>query len=216
MKGKDEIWPAGVGKSSVRAGLPLLVPADSGQKRGRHEPALDLRGHLYRITGVDLTRIDGLDAHTGATVIREIGVDITAWPTVKYCCSWLGLCPGSKVTGGKNLSGKSKRSANRAAAALRLAAQSLSNSTSAMGAFYRRMKARLGPPKAITATAHKLARTIYAMLAEGREYVDLGQDIYKQQYQQRVFKKLQRRARDLGYTLIKQEGAPSTEPVPAT
>lgn len=186
------------------------------QQRGRHAPAFDLRGQLYRISGVDLTRIDGVDAQTGAKVISEIGVDMTAWPTVKHFCSWLGLCPGSKVTGGKQLSSRSKRSANRAAAALRLAAQSLSNSSSAMGAFYRRLKARLGAPKAITATAHKLARTIYAMLTEGREYVDLGQDIYEQQYRQRVLKNLQRRARDLGYTLIKHEGAPSAEPVSVT
>lgn len=205
-----------LGTFEDRSGGHALGTRKRHQTRGRREPAFDLRGHLYRITGVDLTRIDGLDANTGAKVISEIGVDITAWPTVKHFCSWLGLCPGSKVTGGKNLSGKSKRSANRAAAALRLAAQSLSNSTSAMGAFYRRLKARLGPPKAITATAHKLARTIYAMLTEGREYVDLGQDIYEQQYQQRVFKNLQRRARNLGYTLIKQEGVPSTEPVAAT
>ncbi len=198
-----------------RAGGQALGPRQRHQQRGRHEPPFDLRGHLYRMTGVDLTSIDGLDAHTGAKVLSEIGLDLTVWPTGKQFCSWLGLCPGSKVTGGKRLSSKSKRSANRAAAALRLAAQSLSNSKSALGAYHRRMRARLGPPKAITATAHKLARTIYAMLTQGREYVDVGQDIYEQQYQQRVLKNLHRRARDLGYTLVKQEGVPPTEPVPA-
>lgn len=198
-----------------RSGGHPLGPRQGQQQRGRHAPLFDLRGHLYRITGVDLTRIDGLDAHTGANVISEMGLDLTVWPTVKHFCSWLGLSPGSKVTGGKKLSSKSKRSANRAAAALRLAAQSLANSKSALGAYYRRMRARLGPPKAITATAHKLARTIYAMLTQGREYVDVGQDIYEQQYQQRVLKNLHRRARDLGYRLVKQEGVPPTEPVPA-
>ena len=158
-----------LGTCADRSGGHAISTRKRHQQCGRHAPAYDLRGHLDRISGVDLTRLDGLDAQTGATVISEIGVDITAWPTVKHFCSWLGLCPGSKVTGGKNLSSRSKRSANRGAAALRLAAQSLSNSASAMGAFYRRMKARLGPPKAITATAHRLARTIYAMLTEGRQ-----------------------------------------------
>ena len=141
-----------LGTCADRSGGHAISTRKRHQQCGRHAPAYDLRGHLDRISGVDLTRLDGLDAQTGATVISAIGVDITAWPTVKHFCSWLGLCPGSKVTGGKNLSSRSKRSANRGAAALRLAAQSLSNSASAMGAFYRRMKARLGPPKAITAT----------------------------------------------------------------
>lgn len=198
-----------------RSGGHPLGPRQRPQPRGRHAPSFDLRGHLYRMTGVDLTCIDGLDAHTGAKVISEIGLDLTVWPTMKHFCSWLALCPGSKVTGGKTLSSKSKRSANRAAAALRLAAQSLSNSKSALGAYYRRMRARLGPPKAITATAHKLARIIYAMLTQGRDYVDVGPDIYEQQYQQRILKNLHRRARDLGYTLVKHNGMAPTEPIPA-
>ena len=106
-----------------RSGGQVLAKPKRAPKQGHHEPAFALREHLYRITGVDLTRLDGLDAHTAAKVISEIGLEMSVWPTVKHFCSWLALCPGNKVTGGKKLSSKSKRSANRAAATLRLGAQ---------------------------------------------------------------------------------------------
>ena len=94
------------------------------------------------------------------------------------------------------------------AAALRLAASSLYHSKSALGAYHRRMKARLDAPKAITATAHKLARLIYCMLRFGTEYVDRGQDYYERRYQSRVVSNLMRRAQELGYNLIKNEDSP--------
>jgi len=212
----DTQLEATLGTFADRSGGQPLAPPPRKRTPSRRTPAFDLRTHLYRISGVDLTRIDGLDAATVAKVLSEIGLDLTAWPTVKHFCSWLGLCPGSKITGGKNRSSRSKRTANRAAAALRLAAQSLHHSKSALGAFYRRMKARLGPPKAITATAHKLARLVYTMLTHGTAYVDRGQEYYEQQYQQRVLKNLQRRAKTLGYHLIKHEGGPSPDPVVAS
>jgi transposase len=102
--------------------------------------------------------MDGIDALTALKRIREIGVEMTRWPTVKHLASWLGRCPGHKISGGKRDRSRSKPTANRAAAALRLAAQSLDHSHRALGAYDRRMKARLGAPAAITATAHQRAR----------------------------------------------------------
>jgi transposase len=182
------------------------------RKPSRTAPTFDVRTHLYRLTGVDLTRIDGIDAPTALKVVAETGLDMSRWPSEKHFASWLTLAPGTKVSGGKTLSGRTKPSASRAAAALRLAAHSLHHSKSALGAFFRRLKARLGAPKAITATAHKLARLIYRMLKCGTEYVDQGQESYERRYRTRVLSTLTRRAQALGYTLIK---TPAPSPAPS-
>lgn len=173
----------------------------SAKAQGR-APGFNLKDELQRVTGVDLTKIDGIDATTALKIISEIGIDTSRWKSEKQFASWLGLSPGSKVTGGKRLSGKTKPVVNRAAAALRMAASSLYRSQCALGAYYRRMKARLGAPKAITATAHKLARLIYSMLKHGTEYTDVGQDYYEQQYKSRALKNLKARARQLGFDLV--------------
>lgn len=146
------------------------------------------------MTDVDLTQIDGLNETSVLKILAETGVSTSPRPTEKHFSSWLGLSSGNKITGGKILSGKTKPSANRAAAAFRMAAFGLSNSKSALGAFYRRQRARLGPPKAITATAHKLAHIFYSMLKNGQTYVDQGQDYYEKQYRDRVTKNLKKRA----------------------
>jgi hypothetical protein len=172
-------------------------------KVGGNAPGFDVRGDLYRMTGVDLTRIEGIDAYTALKVVSEVGIDMSRWKSSKQFASWMGLCPGNKVSGGKRLSGKTKSVANRAAIALRIAANSLYRSKSALGAYIRRQKARLGAPKAITATAHKLARLIYSMLKNGTQYVDAGQDYYEQRYRARVVENLKRRAIELGFTLVK-------------
>ena len=179
-------------------------PAPNGKKRNqKNAPRFDVQGQLYRMTGVDLTRIDGVDAYTALKVISEIGADMTKWPSAKHFASWLGLSPNNRITGGKVISSKTKPSANRAAAALRLAANALHRSDSALGAFLRRKKAHLGAPKAITATAHKLARLIYTtMLRYGQEYVDAGAEYYERQYQQRALRAAKRRAAQLGYQLV--------------
>lgn len=189
----------GDGDGDTAAGRPPLAPKKA--KRNPNAPRFDARSHLYRVCGVDLTAIDGIDANTALKLIGEIGSDIARWPTAKHFCSWLCLCPGTKKSGGKVISSKTRRGGNRAASALRLAAQSLERSPSAMGAFYRRMKARLGAPQAITATAHRLARTIYALLRYGRAYADVGQEAYDQQFRQRQKKNLEKQARRLGYVL---------------
>jgi transposase len=171
------------------------------RRRRRSGVGFDARSYLYRITGVDLTQIDSIEANTALTVIGEIGLDMSRWPTEKHFGSWLGLAPGNKVSGGKRLSGRTKPSANRAAAALRMAAQSLNQSQSALGAYFRRLKARLGAPKALTAAAYKLARILYRMLMHGAGYVDQGEATYEERYRDRLLRNLKRRAAELGFQL---------------
>ena len=158
---------------------------------------------LQRMSGVDLTEIDGIDTNSALKIIAEIGVDMSRWKSAKHFSSWLGLCPGTKVSGGKVLSGRSKQVANRAATALRMAAFTLFRSQSALGAYLRRQRSRLGAPKAITATAHKLARLVYSMLKNGTAYVDAGQDYYEERYRTRIVKNLKKKAKELGFELVR-------------
>jgi transposase len=180
------------------------LPPAKRRKRSKNEPDFDLRGHLYQLCGVDLTQIDGLEAMTVQQIISETGVDMSRWPTVKHFSSWLTLAPHNDISGGKLLNSRTMKSKNRAAQAFRMAALSAGKSNSALGAFYRRMRAKHGAPKAITATAHKLARIFYHMLKHRQEYADPGRDYYEQQYRNRVIKNLQRRARVLGMELVPQ------------
>jgi transposase len=171
--------------------------------RSKNAPRFDVRTALYRTCGVDLTRIDGIDATTALKVISEVGPDVSRFKTARHFASWLGLCPGTRITGGKRLSGTSKRTANRAAQALRIAAMSLSHSQSALGAYYRRQCGRLDKAtKAVTAAAHKLARLIYTLLSKGSEYVDRGLAYEEERYRQRSLHHLTRRAKALGYALV--------------
>lgn len=181
------------------------IPAKKRERsKNLNTPAFDLHSHLYRMTGVDLTAIPGINSHTAFKVVSEIGLDLTKWATVKHFASWLGLCPGNKISGGKRLSGKTKPCANRAAAALRMAAVSLERSRTALGAFYRRQKTRLGAPKAITATAHKLACLIYNLLTRGIEYVEQGMAYYEEKYQERVIRSLRKKAHSFGLKLVQE------------
>jgi len=182
-------------------------PASRKNKKGRrkNEPHFDLRQALYRITGVDLTQIDGIDTMTAMTVITEQGIDMSRFASEKHFASHLGLCPNHRITGERITKRRTRKVQSRAAKAFRLAAQSLHSSNTALGAFYRRMHARLGPAKAITATAHKLAKIVYRMLKYGEEYVAMGQRYYEEQYQQRLVTNLQRRAKELGYALTPLE-----------
>ena len=179
-----------------------LPPRPKGKKPSLNAPNFDLRSHLYRISGVDFTQIDGLEALTVQAIISEVGLDPTRFPTAKHFASWLGICPGSKISGGKILSSRTRKVVNRAANAFRLAAQSLANSQTALGGFYRRIRTRSGAPKAITATAHKLARIFYHLWTTGENFIDLGADAYEQQYQQRVLKHIKQRAKQMGFDLV--------------
>ena len=188
-----------------------MPPADVGKRIQGNAPRFDLRSHLHRMTGVDLTRIDGVDAFTALKVVGEIGTDMTRWPSAKHFASWLGLSPNNRITGGKVIGSKTKASANRAAKALRLAANALHRSGSALGAFLRRKKSHLGSPKAITATAHKLARIIYSMLRYGQQYVDAGAQYYESQYRERALRAAKQRAAQLGYRLVPMAEDPHTD-----
>jgi hypothetical protein len=168
----------------------------------KHQPRFDLRGQLYRITGVDLTQIDGVDVQTAQTVISEVGVDMSRWKSEKQFASWLGLCPDNRISGGKVLKRGTRQVVNRASTALRLAAWSLLRSQSALGAKFRRLRSRLGAPKAITAMAHLLARLIYRMLKFGHEYVDKGIEYYETKYRQQQLQSVAKQAAALNMQLI--------------
>ncbi len=183
------------------------VPGKARKQSGRNKPKFDLRTRLYQMCGVDLTRIDGIDVGTAMTVLAEVGVDMSKFPTVKHFAAWLGLCPGTKISGGKVLGSKTQKCANKTAQALRQAASCLKKSQSALGAYYRRMCAKMDKPKAITAAAHKLARLIYTMITKGEEYVDQGQAYYEERYRQRVEINLRRKAESLGLRLVPMEVA---------
>ncbi len=153
-----------------------LPPPPRPRKRGGNPPAFAVRAPLPRIPGVDLTHIEGLDETTSLVILSEIGLDRSRWPTVQPFTSWVGLCPHHRVSGGTVLSRRTTPCANRAATALRLAAACLHHRQRALGAFCRPRKARMGAPKALTATAHKLARLIYTMLKHGTAYGRQGME----------------------------------------
>ncbi len=178
------------------------LPGNIKRRSQGNAPRFDVRSHLYRMTGVDLTTVDGMDAFTALKVVSEIGTDMTRWQSAKHFASWLGFSPNNRITGGKVISSRTKANANRAATALRLAANALHRSDSALGAFLRRKKAQLGAPKAITATAHKLARIICSMLRCGQTYADAGAEYCETQYRQRALRSAKRRAAQLGYQLV--------------
>jgi transposase len=152
----------------------------SKKKASKNSPSFNLGAELHRLTGVDLLAVPGINHVSALQIIGEIGLDMTQWKNAKQFASWLGLCPGNKVSGGKRLSGKTKPSNNRAAATLRMAAFTLYRSQTSLGAYLRRLKSQKGPMKAITATAHKLAKIIYNMLRDGVEYKEAGQTYYEE------------------------------------
>jgi transposase len=184
---------------------PAPVPKSRDGKRRKNQSHFNLAHEVQRLTGVDLTRIEGIDALTAFTVVAEQGLDMSAFPTEKHFASHLGLCPNHAITGGRIRKRKTRRVHSRAARALRLAAQSLARSQTALGAFYRRMRARHGAPKAIVATAHKLAKYIYRMLKHGEAYVAKGVEEYEAQYRERLLKNLAKQARTLGCEILVQD-----------
>jgi transposase len=183
-----------------------LPPAKHGA-RSANAPDFDARTALHAILGVDLTQIDGLGPYLTLKLVGECGTNLTAWPTAKHFTSWLGLAPHNKISGGKVLSSKTRRTSNRAASLLRLAAVSVGRTDTALGAFYRRLSARVGKSKAITATARKIAVLFYNMLRHGMSYADSGAAYYEERYKQRVLGNLQRRAKSLGYVLQQADPA---------
>jgi transposase len=179
---------------------PLEKPKDRHKPRG-NEPNFDLRTHLYRIFGVDLTRIPGINSVTAHTLFTEVGPDLSRFVNASAFASWLGLCPDNRISGGKVLSVRTRPVANRAAKALRLAAQSLHRSQSYLGHYYRRMRAKLGPPKAITAAAHKLARIVYHLLSTRQPYDETVFAYQQSQSRRHAEIRLRKQAHELGFTL---------------
>lgn len=178
-----------------------LPPGKKRPSTSRNAPRFDVRTYLFQMLGVDLTAINGIDVNTALKVIAEIGPDLSRFKSAKHFASWLGLCPGTKISGGKILSGKTRRTNNRAAQALRIAAAALRNSKSALGAYHRKMLARMDNAKAVTATAHKLARIIFALLTKGQAFVDQGEAVYEERHRQRTLRNLANKAAALGFAL---------------
>ena len=179
-----------------------LKPARTTKKKRRNQPDFNIREEAFRISGVDLTEIDSIHESAALGLLAEIGVDLSPWKTEKHFASWLTLCPNNKISGGKVLHRSTRKSASRARDILRLCAQSLLVSRSALGAYCRRMCARLGKPKGIIAAAHKLALLVYRMLKFGRRYVDIGQEQYEEKYKERALKQLARKAQHFGFQLV--------------
>jgi transposase len=193
--------------------LPPLKPRVRTCGRKPNEPRFDVRTALYYVVGIDLTEIEGIGEMTALTIISEIGPEVSRFATMKRFCSWLGLCPQLHKSGGRILSSRTRPGVNRAAVAFRLAANSLYASKGALGAFLRHKKAHLGAPKAVTATAHKLARLVYLALKHGMPYVRQTQEEYQANMRVQQVKSLKKKARQLGLTVV--EPAP-TEPAATT
>jgi transposase len=169
----------------------------------------DVRAALFALLGKDITPIDGLGPYLSLKLIAECGDDLSAWPSAKHFTSWLGLAPSNKISGGKMLSSRTRRGGSRTAALLRLAAVTVGRTDTALGAFYRRLSARIGKAKAVTATARKIAVLFYNAVRYGMEYVDPGVSFYETRYRRRVVDNLRRRAKTFGFVLKPMEPTPS-------
>ena len=192
---------------TVAIPCPAPLPASPRPpKRRANDPDFDLRTSLHQLTGgVDLTQIDGIGPYTALKLVAEIGTDMTRWPTEKHFTSWLTLAPHNRISGGRLLSSRTQPSANRAAAMLRMSAYTLGRSQTALGAFYRRLAARIGKPQAITATARKLAILVYRVLKGNLVYQDPGAAAYDLRQRTRTLRHLRQRAAALGFELVNRE-----------
>lgn len=180
-------------------------PAQMGprpRRRQKNEPRFEAQRAVATLVGVDLTEIPGIGPDSALRLIGECGDDMSRWPTAQHFTSWLALCPGTKISGGKVLSSRTRPSKNRAAHLFRLAAVNVSRTQTSLGAFFRRLAARIGKAKAVTATARKIAVLFYNLLRYGIAYRERGADAYEQEHRQRVLRNLQRRAQTLGYQLV--------------
>jgi transposase len=189
-----------------------VVPRPKKRKRQRskNEPAIDVDSALFTLLGgVDLTQIHGLGSYSALRLVSECGTDMSRWPTAKHFTSWLTLSPGNKISGGKVLSSRTRKSTNRAASLLRTLAVSVGKTSTALGAFFRRLAARAGKAKAVTATARKIAVLFYNTLRYGWAYQDPGADYYEERYRQRTLDSLRRRADALGFKLVQSCPAPT-------
>jgi len=167
-----------------------------------NEPCFDLRTHMYRILGTDLTQIEGISAVTAHVFFSEVGNDVSKFSNAGNFASWLSLCPGNKISGGKVLSSRTLPGSNRLSQALRMSAMSLWHSQSYLGNYYRRKRARDGAPSAITDTAHKLARIIYHLVKTGKQFDESIFNAQEEAHQKRVFRGLESKAKRMGFQLV--------------
>ena len=177
-------------------------PRPKGKRARGNAPKFDLRTELYRITGVDWTQVDGIDVQIAQSVIAEVGVDLRAFPSEKHFANWLGLCPTNETSSGRVLNRRTPKVVNRAKLAFRQAASTLLRSQSYLGAQYRRLRTRLGAPKAITAMARKLACLFYRLLKYGQQYVDKGAEFYESRYREQQIRFVIKRAQQLGLQVL--------------
>jgi transposase len=184
-----------------------LPPSTKTTSHCKNAPDFDVRTALYRTCGVDLTAVDGLNGASAQEFLSETGTDMSKWRTDKHFCSWLHLAPHNDISGGKVLRSRILKGRNRAGQVLRLAAQSVGRSDSALGAYYRRMQAKFGPERAVVATAHKLACIVYHMLKERQPYRPMPTADYARREKDRELRQLERRAAKLGYTLASKSEA---------
>jgi transposase len=190
-------------RSHTGTGTP---PRPEGGHARKNQLTFDVATEAYRLSGVDLTKITGIKGHTAMKILSEIGTDVGHWPTSGHFSSWLTLAPSNRISGGKRLSQrKGPPKANRVAQVLKIAAQSLHHSHSYMGAFYRRLAARVGKSKAIQATARKIAIQVYYALKYGIDYIERGQNYYEENYRKKAIMGLARKAKEMGYCLVKAE-----------
>lgn len=182
-----------------------LPPPRYKFRTGDNEPRFDVRDPLYRLSGVDLTQIDGIGPLTALQLVAEIGTDMNRWPTYKHFTSWLTLAPKNKISGARLISSRTQASANKAAALLRMSAMVLGRTSTALGAYYRRIAYRVGKPKAITATARKLAILVYRALKGELVYKDPGQSAYEEKHRERTLRSVRTRAKKLGFGLVDLE-----------
>jgi transposase len=187
--------------------------AEAGKKKKRKKPSRgnaprqDLTAQLQRICGIDLTRLVGFNVLSVLIIISEIGVDMSRWPNAKAFCAWLGLCPGNKISGGKVLSSRTARVVNRVAILLRTLAPTLGRTDTWLGSFHRRMKARLGPAAANTATARKLATIVSHLLKYKEEYIDVDRLAYEEKFRRYRISRLRKQAAELGYEIVDLKAA---------
>lgn len=188
-----------------------------GAKRGpkrkspkkTHEFTFDLGKEISRITGADLTQLPGIGVSTALTLVAEVGLDMSLWKSEKEFVSWLGLAPNNRISGGKILGKRSKKKKKKAAIILRMAASGLyheANDTS-LGAFYRRKRGQIGPAKAITAAARKLACYIYRVLSTGKPFVEIGAEGYRALQKEKHFRRIKKQVAEWGYELTPIEVA---------
>jgi transposase len=178
---------------------------DKKQQKSKNAPKFDLQQSLYNVAGIDFTRIPGLSELTVQTIVSEVGLDMDKWKTEQHFTSWLGLTPTNKTTGGKVFDTRTKKVKNKASMAFRMAALNSGRGKTAIAGFYRRVKGRLGAPKAITATARKLACMFYRLLKYGQEYVERGVEAYEKKYKEALVANLHKQATRLGFEVVKIE-----------